>query len=108
MWQRLFDTYRRTVMAAAMLGVHGRVQKEGQVIHVIADRLEDLSPLLGSVGQRDFPHRTGPGDGARGASPDSRHGPKARDLYPPPFRHGPRAVPEGAVPQIKVKSRDFH
>ena len=33
-----------------MLACHGRVQREGDVIHVIADRLEDLSDLLGSVG----------------------------------------------------------
>jgi len=32
--------------------VRGQVQREGEVIHVVAQRLEDLSPLLASVGNR--------------------------------------------------------
>ena len=34
-----------------MLACHGRVQREGEVVHVITDRLEDLSELLRSVGE---------------------------------------------------------
>jgi len=41
------------VLSATMLACHGRVQREGQVVHVIADRLEDLSVLLRSVSERD-------------------------------------------------------
>jgi len=49
-----------------MVACHGRVQREGEVTHVITDRLEDLSELLRSVGERDeaFPIRHGRGDGA--------------------------------------------
>jgi error-prone DNA polymerase len=90
-WQRLFQAQRRIVMSAAMLGVTGQLQREGEVVHIIADRLEDQGALLRSVGLRDFPHRTGPGDGARGASPDRRGQP----------RQFPAEV-------IRVKSRDFH
>src|SRR3546814_5566718 len=35
-----------------MMGVRGQVQREGEVIHVIAQRLEDLSSMLASVGHR--------------------------------------------------------
>ncbi|HEV2865511.1 MAG TPA: OB-fold nucleic acid binding domain-containing protein, partial [Allosphingosinicella sp.] len=42
-WQRLFERHRRVVMAAAMIAVEGKVQKEGEVIHIVADRLEDES-----------------------------------------------------------------
>jgi error-prone DNA polymerase len=95
-WQRLYETYRRTVLSAAMIGVEGRVQKEGDVIHVIADRIEDESFLLRAVGDRDFPHRTAPGDGAKGGGPDHRQrGP----LPLTPYRKA-----EG----IRIKSRDFH
>jgi hypothetical protein len=44
------------------------MQKEGEVIHIVADRLEDLTPLLHRVGAMDFPHRYAPADGGRGAS----------------------------------------
>ena len=45
-----------------MVGIKGKLQREGQVIHVITDRLEDLTPLLGEVGAMHFPHRPGPAD----------------------------------------------
>ncbi|MEA3061033.1 MAG: error-prone polymerase [Sphingomonadales bacterium] len=97
LWQRRFEEQRRVVMGAAMLGVKGVLQREGDVVHVIADRLEDLGGLLSSVGERQFPHLYGPGDGAKGAAPDPRERKRRRE-------------PALAEPQtaIRVKSRDFH
>ena len=52
-WPRTFERYRKEVLGARLVGVTGRVQKEGprpyQVIHVVADRLVDLSALLDSL-----------------------------------------------------------
>lgn len=47
---------RREVLGASLLGVYGQMQREGAVVHLIARRLIDLSPLLGSlaVASRDF------------------------------------------------------
>jgi len=66
LWPDRFAAQRRLVLSATMLACHGRVQREGTVVHVIADRLEDLSDLLRSVGERDeaFPVQHGRGDGA--------------------------------------------
>ncbi len=107
LWPDRFEAQRRTVMSAAMIGMRGRVQREGLVIHVICERIVDHGPLLAQVGQMDFPHATGRGDGARHAgSPDRgdagwRPGP--RDSYWPPHANGmdPEVV-------VRVKSRDFH
>jgi error-prone DNA polymerase len=52
-WPSVFDRQRRLVLTASMLACRGKVQREGEVIHVVADHLTDLSPLLRSVGQRD-------------------------------------------------------
>ena len=74
-WPSVFERHRRLILAAGMLACHGRVQREGDVIHVIADGLEDLSDLLRSVGGRDadVPIRAGRGDEARhGISVDTR------------------------------------
>ncbi len=49
-WQRVFEAHRRVILSAAMVGIAGTLQREGQVIHVIADRIEDLTPLLHRVG----------------------------------------------------------
>ena len=107
LWPDRFEAQRRTVMSAAMIGMKGRVQREGLVIHVICDRIIDYGGLLAQVGQMDFPHATGRGDGARHAgSPDRgdagwRPGP--RDSYWPPHANG--QDPEQVV---RIKSRDFH
>ena len=47
---------RCTLLGAALLGVEGRIQKEGEVLHIIAERLHDQSRLLGrlTVRSRDF------------------------------------------------------
>jgi error-prone DNA polymerase len=48
-WLPVFERHRRIVLSAGLLACHGRVQREGEVIHVVADRLEDLSGLLRHV-----------------------------------------------------------
>jgi len=45
-WPKVFERYRAVVMGARLIKVTGRVQSEQSVIHVVAERLEDLSPLL--------------------------------------------------------------
>ncbi|HEX8222648.1 MAG TPA: error-prone DNA polymerase [Allosphingosinicella sp.] len=55
LWQRKFEEQRRVVMGAAMIAVKGAMQREGDVIHVIADRLEDMTPLLHRVGAMNAP-----------------------------------------------------
>jgi error-prone DNA polymerase len=64
-WSTLFDRQRRIVLTASMVGCRGRVQREGDVVHVVAEHLEDLSDLLRSVGKRQqsFPVPHGRGDG---------------------------------------------
>ena len=60
-------------MAASMIAIRGRLQKEGEVIHVIADRIVDHDALLGSIGRTGFAVAAGRGDGAtNGGGPDSR------------------------------------
>ena len=106
-WPDRFEAQRRTVMTAAMVGMRGRVQKEGEVIHVIVDRIVDRTDLLSRVGDMSFTHRTGRGDGARHAgSPDRDDAgwkPNVRDSYWPPHADG--RDPEDV---IRVKSHDFH
>jgi error-prone DNA polymerase len=74
-WPALFEKQRRLILSATMLACHGQLQREGNVIHIVANRLEDLSDALRSVGNRDdaFPLRTGRGDEAKhGGAPDAR------------------------------------
>jgi error-prone DNA polymerase len=49
-WPSVFERQRRVLLSARMLACRGKLQKEGEVIHVIADEITDLSALLRSVG----------------------------------------------------------
>ena len=76
-----------------MLGCRGKVQREGEVTHVIAEHLVDLSGDLRRVSELDRPFRwpAGRGDGARqmgGPDPRERQGlrRKPRDIYVPDLR----------------------
>ncbi|GAA0204302.1 error-prone DNA polymerase [Actinomadura yumaensis] len=97
-WPSLYEQQRRVVLGASLLVVDGRVQREGEVVHIVAERLHDGSDLLASLGRRGefrLPH--GRGDEVyRGSKPDART-PKARDIY----------IPDLSLEGIRVRTRDF-
>jgi error-prone DNA polymerase len=45
-WPKVFERHRRVVLTARLMGVAGRLQREGLVIHIVAETLIDLSHLL--------------------------------------------------------------
>jgi error-prone DNA polymerase len=55
-WNSVAQHQRRALLHARLLGVSGEVQREGDVIHVIAKKLTDYSNLLGqlTIASRDF------------------------------------------------------
>jgi error-prone DNA polymerase len=55
-WNDLADRQRKELLGPRLLAVSGEVQREGRVVHILARRLEDLSPLLGrlSTTSHDF------------------------------------------------------
>jgi error-prone DNA polymerase len=55
-WRDVGDRQRRELLGAKLLAVFGKVEREGPVVHLLAGRLADLSPLLGKLEtrSRDF------------------------------------------------------
>ena len=51
-WRDLQERQRREVLGARLLAVYGRIEREGDVVHVLAGRLVDLTPLLGALPTR--------------------------------------------------------
>jgi error-prone DNA polymerase len=45
-WERTFDRYRPIVMGARFVRVTGKLQSESGVIHIVAEKVEDLTPWL--------------------------------------------------------------
>jgi error-prone DNA polymerase len=88
-WADLYEKQRRTVLTANMLAVEGRVQREGLVVHIVAENLIDLTDRLAGIGDQDdatFRRPKGGGDNFTGDMP-----PDPRDPAP-----------------LRLKSRNFH
>ena len=45
-WQKIFEAYRRPFLASRLMMVSGRLQREGLVVHVVAEKIDDLSHEL--------------------------------------------------------------
>jgi len=48
-WPKTFERLRPVVLGARYVSVRGKVQEECGVIHVVAEHIEDLTPLLGRL-----------------------------------------------------------
>ncbi|MGH7025062.1 MAG: OB-fold nucleic acid binding domain-containing protein, partial [Caulobacteraceae bacterium] len=52
-WPDIFNANRRMVMSSRFLIVHGRLQRAGEVIHVVAERFTDLTGRLADLRDDD-------------------------------------------------------
>ena len=116
-WPQVFEKFRRVVMSASMIAVRGRIQREGEVVHLVAHRLVDLSAELATVGSRDaaFPLSHGRGDQVThaGGGLDPRELPpkglRTRDIYAPlcRVRHNGIYPESDTMPSITLRPRNF-
>jgi len=86
-WPQILERFRRAALGATLLRCTGKLQRDESVIHVVTDRLDDLTPRLNTL--RD---RTG-------------------ETEPRPLRKSPLALPERVpgydVRDIVITSRNF-
>lgn len=50
-WRKIYEAFRRAVIAGRLLRVTGRLQRDNNVTHVIAEQVEDISPMLDQLVQ---------------------------------------------------------
>jgi error-prone DNA polymerase len=91
-WPDLFARERKIVMGARLMTVHGMVQKDDAVIHLVARRLEDDSAMLRTLSEETMEPPLSPGDGAGPMRPpvlghprNVECIPKAREITAPTF-----------------------
>jgi error-prone DNA polymerase len=88
-WPNVFEAFRRVIMRSRLIDVHGTLQRDAEVIHVVATHLTDRSDALDRLSNDPMDVPLSRADEVRKPVPDSTH------------RH-PRDV------RIIPKSRDFH
>ncbi len=125
-WPKVLERMRKVVMGARLVVVHGRIQRHEDIIHVVAERLEDRSDWLAlldedgenlslPIANADEVKRPDPGSWHPSrdktelpvpvAPADHVKHPEARQERPHPRWH-PRRHPRAE--RIIPKSRDFH
>jgi DNA-directed DNA polymerase III PolC len=118
-WPKVFEAHRRIVMGSRLLAVSGHVQREGLVIHLVAEHLWDWSEELDRIAEIDeaFPLEQSRGDQVRTDRPDPRmEVPEANatrhrsSKRPPTGKRQPydRSRIHLDRPTIRIASRDFH
>jgi error-prone DNA polymerase len=93
-WRNVYKQFRRIVMGGRLLRVTGYLQREGIVVHLIAQQIEDMSHKLSDLGH--------PMDEAVGQT-QSQADDAPRPQRTPPRAHHPREQAKRLFP-----SRDFH
>ena len=54
LWSRTFEKWRHVATTSSMLVAHGKVERQGEVVYVVPDRLEKLTMLDAPAMSRDF------------------------------------------------------
>jgi error-prone DNA polymerase len=89
-----------------MIACRGRVQREGQVVHLVAESITDLTGLLRSVSEKEIPVPLSPADHVRHGGADQRERAAAarrpRDIYTRDLR-----IKDAVSKGIQVPTRDF-
>ena len=114
-WPKVFERFRPVVLGARLIALTGKVQSESGVIHVIADKIEDLTPLLAilSADAGDLSSLARADEVSRNPGVDNRD--KVRGMANHLMRH-PRNEPIGrdlaaiaeAANEVMPKGRNFH
>ena len=50
-WPKAFERLRAIVLGARFVAVTGKLQSESGVIHIVAERMDDLTPMLGMLSE---------------------------------------------------------
>jgi error-prone DNA polymerase len=106
-WPKVFERLRPVVIGARFVAVTGKLQSQDDVIHLIAERMEDLTPMLGLLSERGPQIDTAmPADETRSSPPVGVEKPRSgRAPREPPTRRLPAPAP--IQPAIEAQERDL-
>jgi error-prone DNA polymerase len=113
-WPKVFERLRAVVIGARFVAVTGKLQSQDSVTHLIAERLEDLTPMLGLLSERgpqldaigpvDEVRRPAPAGGDRRAS----KAPRAALVAAPALPEQAIGTEEDDLIRAMPGGRNFH
>ncbi|HEY1779752.1 MAG TPA: error-prone DNA polymerase [Roseiarcus sp.] len=93
-WPKIFERLRAIVLGARFVAVTGKLQSEQGVIHIVAERMNDLTPMLGllsetghtigALARADEAHRTEPTETRKRQGNRFAQSPRLDDPRAPP------------------------
>ena len=95
-WPKVYERFRRAVIAGRLLHVHGQLQREGIVAHLVARRIDDMSDRLDRLGD------------AGSIDVSSTRADHTKRPAPPSTHIAPRARHSRDQAKAMFPSRDFH
>ncbi len=112
-WSRTFEAFRPIVLGARLIGVTGPLQNASGVIHVVAEQIEDLTPLLRRLSEDAVRiDATVRPDEVKRPAPDRRRHPRSGDTLVTLFKDSRPLADElglGGLPEaVMPKGRNFH
>ncbi len=117
-WPKTLERFRKVVMGARLIVIHGRIQRHEDIIHVVSARLEDRSDWLALLSEaaHELTMPVANADHVRHPDPGFARGPDIRSEQPgsPVLpeagsqRTHPRWAGHPRHERIIPKSRDFH
>ena len=107
-WPKVLERERKVVMGARLVVVHGRVQRHEDIIHVIAERLEDRSDWLHLLTEdgEEMEAALANADEVRRPDPGSWRSSKPKPDLPLPLSRADHVKhPQGGDPRKKNEAR---
>jgi error-prone DNA polymerase len=106
-WPKIFEMLRPIVIAARFIAISGKLQSESGVIHVVVERAEDLTPLLGLLSSQTDEIPTLAHAVERPHQGTRQNGAKEPDLFDTEMART-TTDPRDAVHSVLPKGRNFH
>ncbi len=101
-WPKTLERFRKEVMGARLIVIHGRIQRHEDIIHVVSAKLEDRSDWLQLLSEQGADMKTPLANADHVRHPDIRSEQSGLQNGHPRWGGHPRDA------RIIPKSRDFH
>ncbi len=104
-WPKVFEAFRPVVLGARLISVTGKLQNAENVIHVVAEQVQDLTPLLRHL---SVPSLAAASE-LQPTQPMPRRHPRAGDALVTMFKDQPafQTGAAGQVAKVMPKGRNF-